>query len=421
MKYSHNYIGPLDEKLSHKASAYFTHLMGASKDVRYSVPESFLALPYDTAQLEYIKKTLKPFISKHLKYVFVAGIGGSSLGARAIQKAFAYEHDHLQKAHIIFLENCDESFIRIAHGLVETLTNIEDFVFVYISKSGKTLETAVNADVLTKILEEKFGDVDKRIIFVTDEDSELYKFGNKRSISTIIIPHIVGGRFSVFSSAGLVPLILAGFSVDFLLSGAREAMSMKTHGMPSVLVSALYALRESLHGKAVRDTFVFSPCLEDLGKWYRQLSAESLGKHVKGLPTPVGFIPTVSVGTEDLHSIGQRYFGGFSNFFTTFLHVSQNGESQYSSGTFAQKFSSIPSRDVRRVSSALCESVKDSYRDKKISFDECVLEKISLEELGCFMQFKMMETLIIGHLAGINVFDQPDVEGYKIKAKERLV
>jgi glucose-6-phosphate isomerase len=421
MKYSHSYTGPLDEKLVHKASAYFTRLIDASKDSAYLAPESFLALPYDMKHLEYVKKTLVSFISKKLKYVFVAGIGGSSLGARALQKAFAYDPEHTQRAHIIFLENCDESFLRVTAGLVSSLTDREEFVFLYVSKSGKTLETTANADVLTRLLEEKFGDIDKRIILVTDDNSALALFGKKKSLTTLVIPPPVGGRFSIFSAAGLAPLILAGFNVDALVSGAQKALHMKTHGLPSALISALYALRESLRGKAVRDTFVFSPSLEDLGKWYRQLSGESLGKQVKGLPSPAGFIPTVSVGTEDLHSVGQRYFGGLANFFTTFVSVESLHKSEYTTGAFSLALARVEVRDMCRVSSALYEGVKDSYKEDKIPFDECVLEGLSLEEVGCFMQFKMLETLIIAHCADINAFNQPHVEGYKTKARERLV
>lgn len=420
MKYSHHYTGPLDEKIVHKASAYFTHLIDASKDSAYLTPESFLALPYDAKHLEYIKKTITPLVSKKLKYVFVVGIGGSSLGARALQKAFAYDSEHIQRAQIIFLENCDDAFLRTIFGLVSSLGDIDEFVLICISKSGKTLETIANADVLSRFLEDKFGDIDKRIVLVTDDNSTLALFGKKKNLTTLIIPPTVGGRFSVFSAAGLVPLIFAGFNVDALVRGAQKALHMKTHGLPSVLISALYALRESLKGKAVRDTFVFNSSLEDLGKWYRQLSAESLGKETKGLPSPAGFIPTVSVGTEDLHSIGQRYFGGLSNFFTTFVSVEYPNQSDFTTGALSLALARVETRDIHRVSSALYEGVKDSYTEKKIPFDECTLEGLSLEEVGCFMQFKMFETLIIAHCAEINAFNQPNVEGYKSKARERL-
>lgn len=420
MKYAHYYTGPLDEKLVHKASAYFTRLIDASKDSAYLAPESFLALPYDMKHLDYVKKTLAPFVSSRLKYVFVAGIGGSSLGARALQKAFAYDPEHTQRAHIIFLENCEESFLKVTSGLVSSLANSDEFVFLFISKSGKTLETTANADVLTRLLEEKFGDIDKRIVLVTDDNSALALFGKKKSLTTLVIPPPVGGRFSVFSAAGLAPLILAGFNVDALVRGAQKALHMKTHGLPSALISALYALREALKGKAVRDTFVFDSSLEDLGKWYRQLSAESLGKRVKELPSPAGFIPTVSVGTEDLHSIGQRYFGGLANFFTTFVSVEKLDKGDYETGAFSLALARVETRNINRISMAFYDGVKDSYKEAKIPFDECVLEGLSLEEVGCFMQFKMLETLIIAHCSDSNAFNQPNVEGYKTKARERL-
>ncbi len=419
MRYSHEYRSALDPKLVKKAKEYWEHLSSKAGEVAYSSPEDFVALPYDKKQISYLHEALGRFRKDPLKYIFVIGIGGSNLGAEAIEKSFARDKDSADKADIVFIEDCDERFLGIIETLISILSKPEEFVIVFVSKSGSTLETSVNADVVFGLFEAHFGNIFSRTVIVTDFNSKLHKIGNEIKAVIVPTPAKIGGRYSVFSPVGLVPLYLAGYDIEKLLQGARKAISMQTHGLPTVLLSAVYAANEAWNGKAVRDTFIFAPELEYLGKWYRQLAGESLGKKAKNGGS-LGFIPTVSIGSHDLHSMAQRYFGGLNNFFTTLVYVEEKGDGRYVSGEFARHLSGVKPHSVSSIKFALYSSAKEEYLKLELPFDEFVFDGLKIEEIGCFMQFKMIETAIIGHLSSINAFDQPDVENYKSRARQIL-
>lgn len=418
MKYVHDYKSRLDPNLTEKADLYFKHLIGRVRETAYTSPLDFIALPYDKKQIAFIKNSLQSLKESPLRYIFVIGIGGSALGAKAIEKAFARDISSGTRADIIFLEDCDERFLHVLEILVSLIDRPVEFAIVYVSKSGATLETSANADALFSIMTKRFGNVFNRTVVVTDYGSPLHRLADEMGTIIIPMPKSIGGRFSVFSPAGLVPLYLAGFDIEELLAGATKAINLKTSGMSTILLSALYAGSEAKSGKAVRDIFIFAPELEDLGKWWRQLVAESLGKASPN-GSHMGIIPTVSIGSHDLHSMAQRYFGGRDDFFTTLVHVENRGHS-FVSGHFTKLLSQVSSHPISGVENALYKAARETFVDLGINFDEFEFRDISLEELGMFMQFKMIETVILGHIAGVNAFDQPDVEGYKKKTKSIL-
>jgi glucose-6-phosphate isomerase len=267
------------------------------------------------------------------------------------------------------------------------------------------------------ILSERFDDVADRFIVTTDKCSNLWEKMEKENITLLSIPENVGGRYSVFSSVGILPLALAGVDVEMLLKGAMDmrnkCLNEEMIDNPAV-VSALILFLNLKKNKVINDNFFFNSELEALGKWYRQLMGESLGKDEKGIT------PTVSVGSVDLHSVGQLYVGGVKN--KIFSFIKSNGDSgvDIPSGIFSDLLKDTKGKSSADILDAIFEGVTTVYSKNKIPFVEIILNGVSPKTIGEFMQFKMMEMVYLGALLGVNPFNQPDVEAYKSETKRIL-
>ncbi|KKU57245.1 MAG: Glucose-6-phosphate isomerase, partial [candidate division WWE3 bacterium GW2011_GWB1_47_11] len=195
--------------------------------------------------------------------------------------------------------------------------------------------------------------------------------------------------FSVFTAVGLFPLLCANINVVSLLEGAMEIRRLALDEDPkrnTVAMSAIATFLNSRNGKDITNTFLFGPRLESLGKWNIQLIAETLGKEGKGIT------PTVSIGSNDLHTTYQLYMDGPKDKFFTFVNThKQDGG----------------------VADAIYKAVKGSFAENGLPFVELLLDDITEKELGAFMQFKMMEVLYLAKLMGVSPFGQPEVEKYK--------
>lgn len=347
---------------------------------------------------------------KSLDYVVVVGIGGSSLGTKAIYNALKlnlrYKHPK-----ILFVESIDADNIK--HVIYKV--SKKNYLINVISKSGNTTETISNFLVLLKQLKIRKKDLVKRVVITCDYNTGLYNLGISLGINVLGLQSHVGGRFSVFSAVGLFPLCLCGINIDLLLLGARSAVhDMLSQKSPSAVCAAI--LYSHLNNRNIHDTFIFNSQLEDLGKWYRQLLSESTGK--KSLRC---YTPTVSIGSADLHSIGQLYLGGPDDKFTTFVTIKKNNYDFIVPPDFDFLVSGINKRRLSQINNFIYSGVKRAYIKKKIPFVEFSLEKISEEVLGEFMTEKMIETVFLGHLMGVNVFDQPAVELYKKETRRLLL
>lgn len=328
------------------------------------------------------------------KSIILAGIGGSNLGALAIYKALR------PKKQIYFAETLDS--IRLDR-ILENLQH--PAVLIIVSKSGTTTETIANAGVLLNKLKKQ-----DKVVAITDEGSKLWDWAEKYEFFKLSVPKEVVGRFSVFTAVGLFPLLLVGIKAEKLLEGAKEADN-------ELALTSAKAIYESWKaGKIIHDMFLFEPDLEWLGKWYRQLVGESLGKEGKGIT------PTVSIGTTDLHSVGQLYLGGPKDKFTTFISVKNHGKDftvpkdhgieELVSGISGKKFSVLMK--------AVLEGVKTAYKKQNLPFIEAELEDVSEKSLGKFMQEKMMEVVHLAKMMGVNPFDNPAVELYKEETRKLL-
>ncbi len=228
------------------------------------------------------------------------------------------------------------------------------------------------------------------------------------------------------SAVGLFPLAKAGINVTALVDGARKmrdrCLSSDIQENPAMMSAAI--LFAHYHaGRMINDNFIFHSELESLGKWYRQLLGESIGKeHDRdGKVVRIGITPTVSIGSTDLHSVGQLYLGGPKDKLTTFISAEYGKRgSTITQEVFAGVGEGIAGKKPADVAEAILKGVKIAYEKKGLPFMEILLSDITPASLGAFMQFKMMEMMYLGKLFNVNPFDQPNVESYKIETKNIL-
>lgn len=409
-------------KAREAAAGYMARLRDVAARQEYSEPESSLRLPSDDGYLGRIEALAAEKSTPALKHVFVIGIGGSNLGTQAIYDTSFLHRDKFDpgsaapKAY--FLDTVSERALAEASALVSRLEDPGEVAVVVISKSGTTMETAVNFEAVRGTLERKFGAerASGRIVAITNSGSSLYASAAERGISTIEMPDKVGGRYSVFSAVGLVPLALLGFDVRAIAAKAAVARDESLRDDGPALATAISIFRNMLAGRDALDTFLFAPELESLGKWRRQLVAESLGKtNTSG--ERVGITPTVSIGSTDLHSVAQLYIGGPRDKQTTLVSLPPLRAFNDAYGIDLGKDGSASVAPSALIP-AIYEGVKATYRNEGMPFAEAMLG--GADDIPSLMQHWMVETMILGHLMGVNAFDQPAVELYKAETRNIL-
>lgn len=400
----------------------------------YEVPECSVNLCIDQKLISAVKEVRSNKTSPQLKYILVVGIGGSNLGTKAVYDAifgFTDAIDNYRSTRIIFLETVDPEYLRRLKNFLEfEIKDPQEILINIISKSGSTTETIANAEIILAVLKEKFdsGKLKERIVVTTDEDSKLWKLATTKNIATLPMPEKVGGRYSVLSPVGLFPLLAGGIDVEALCEGAatmrKNCIENDLEENPAML-SAILLFLEYKIGKTINDNFFFVPHLESLGKWYRQLMGESIGKEkdLNGEVVHAGITPMVSLGSTDLHSVGQLYLGGPLDKFTTFTYVKNVEDPMPLPKDFMISEPEIHLQNTSAfgIMSAIFEGTKMAYSKKKLPFAEIILSEISAFTLGEYLQFKMIEMMYLGKLMNVNTFDQPNVEDYKVETKKILM
>lgn len=403
------------ENGSSKFSEYLNLLNDVVSKNSYEQPESFLHLPLDQEIRQKIQEIKNEKITSELKYIIVIGIGGSSLGAKAIYDALlGYDDSFSDKSpKMIFVDTDNPDFLFEVKNLLSSISNSEQVIINIITKSGDTMETVVNSEVL---LEGAFTGMESRIIVTTNAGSKLEQASKEKGISVFNIPEKVGGRFSVFSFAGMLPLALCGIDINKIAEGAVSANNeyLKESSENLAILSAIIEYSHYKAGKNIWDHFFFNSQLESLGKWCRQLIAESLGKEGQG-PTP-----TVSIGTNDLHSMVQLYLGGPKDKNTTFIFSEKNKNDELVPDSFPKVIEGVSGKEVSELAKIVFEGVKKTYFESGLPYSEIVLDGISEFSIGEFMQFKMIEVLCLAKLMNVNPFGQPNVELYKNNVREAL-
>jgi len=412
---------------------YTERLKKVAQQRDYTEPESSIYIPFDKSIVSEVLSIKGKVHYQNLKYILVVGIGGSNLGTKAAYDALYGYFDVLEKNRypkILFIDTTDSEYLaRLEVFLDSEITSLEEIVINVISKSGNTTETISNVEFIMSVLRRKFEKPESQLVITSNNSSQLGIDAENKDIANLGIPEIVGGRYSVFSAVGLFPLILTGFNIEKFLNGAqvmREVCLESDIFKNPALLSATILFLHSENKKTINDNFIFHPELESLGKWYRQLMGESLGKEkgVNGDSTNIGITPTVSIGSTDLHSVGQLYLGGPRDKVTTFIYSDKTVITppvpQAQERLFRGIVPMIEGKTASDIMSAILEGVKIAYTKNQLPFTEVILDDISEYSIGEFLQFKMIEIMYLGKLMGINAFDQPNVELYKEETRKLL-
>lgn len=413
-----------------KATSYISHLTQVAETNDYTVDEASINLAFDSELYNQVATLTTSKVSSSLRYIFVVGIGGSNLGTKAIYDALYGYRDigSEERPRLIFVDTTNVAMLRFyTEEIVPKLHQPDQYLVVTISKSGGTTETLANTEILLAALRQHTGDVNERTVVITDEGSAFWQAAETAAIDHLAIPSKVGGRFSVLSAVGLLPLAALGLDITALRQGAQDirayCLNTDIAHNPAWQSAALLSFAHA-RGKTIHDTFVFNSELESLGKWYRQLLGESVGKeHDRaGNQVHTGITPTVSIGSTDLHSVGQLYLGGPKDKLTTFVYAIRPGDALPipHPRVFPATVSMIDKKSTADIMSAILGGVKIAYNKASLPFMEVELDAITPYELGAFMQFKMIEMMILGHLLNVNPFDQPNVEAYKVETKRLL-
>jgi glucose-6-phosphate isomerase len=398
---------------------YKNTLHDAFEDTAYSVAESSLHAPFDEEVVEDVKKRCEPFKGK-VKVVLLAGIGGSNLGTCALYDAlrgYAQKVTKVDAPQLLTFDTTEPQILEKMEALLGNYDTAEEVVLIVVSKSGATTETLANANVLFSLFVKRFGkgSATKQTFVITDENTPLAEKAKGEGMHFFALPSKVGGRFSVFTTVGLVPLTLLGFDIDTLLEGARQGVQAScTKNKPSsAAVIASFLFEAYLQGARIHELFIWNPELETLGKWYRQLLAESIGKE-RPDGTQIGITPTIAIGSTDLHSVGQLIFGGRNDRFTTFVSVPSTwnqGQKLDMDSIFTSPV--LENKESNTVPKAIYAGVQTAYINHKLPFVSIELSAVSERELGAFMTLHMAVIMYLAQLFDVNAFDQPAVETYK--------
>ncbi len=413
-----------------RATLYTATMRRAMSDSKYTLPEASLRLPFDRALYEKSATLANKLRSERLNYVINIGIGGSSLGAQAVYEALFGVLDRYNPfaPKMLFAETCDQGILSdISEIILNEVETKEEIIIVISSKSGMTTETIMNASIMVGALHKKFGSITDRVVCITEEGSPLWRVGEEQGFSLLPIPKIVGGRYSVFSPVGMFPLFAVGLDAGLLLKGAEEELHdcIDQSVESRAFRAALDIFEWNKKGTHIFDIFLFHSELESFGKWYRQLFAESLGKETteEGSKTTPLLVPTISLGSTDLHSTEQMHLAHPLAAARILVRVSAphwDHNPVVHDRAVATLVPGVLGREPRQIMDAIYEGVKKTYDTRGVRYAEIELPDISLESLGALLQFEMCVVMHLANLLRINAFDQPNVEEYKNAVREIL-
>lgn len=372
---------------------------------------------YDKVEFERIKKAAEK-IKSDSDALVVIGIGGSYLGARAAIEMLTHSfYNILPKSkrktpEIYFAGNSISS--TYLSNLIDLLEG-KDISINVISKSGTTTEPAIAFRVFRELLEKKYGkDGARSRIYATTDRAKgaLKKLADEEGYETFVIPDDVGGRYSVLTAVGLLPIAVAGLNIDSMMKGAYDASTVYTKNSLAENISMQYAIiRNALHrkGKAIEILVNYEPGLHYFSEWWKQLYGESEGKDRKGIyPASVDF-------TTDLHSMGQFIQDGSRNIFETVLNV----EKPLKDITIGEDKDNIDGlnfltgKTMDFVNKKAFQGTLLAHSDGSVPNLVVNIPEISEYYFGNLVYFFEMACGISGYINGVNPFDQPGVEAYK--------
>ncbi|WP_299571585.1 glucose-6-phosphate isomerase [uncultured Leptotrichia sp.] len=396
------------------ANEVLTSKSGAGNDFLgwVDLPEN-----YDKDEFARIKKAAEK-IKNDSEVLVVIGIGGSYLGAKAAIEFLSHSfYNNLpkdkRKTPEIYFAGTNMSGVYLQH-LIEVVGD-RDFSVNVISKSGTTTEPAIAFRVFKKMLEEKYGkeEAAKRIYATTDKEKGALKtLATTEGYETFVVPDNVGGRFSVLTAVGLLPIAAAGINIDDLMAGAKDAMNdFANKNMDENQALQYAAVRNILHrkGKDLELMVNYEPRVHYLAEWWKQLFGESEGKDGKGL------YPTSADFSADLHSLGQYIQEGKRLFFETVVSIGKP-EVEFvieSDKDNLDGLNFIAGKTLDYVNKKATDGVILAHIDGDVPNLGVNIPEATPYHLGYTFYFFEKACGVSGYLLGVNPFDQPGVEAYK--------
>jgi glucose-6-phosphate isomerase len=354
-------------------------------------------------------------LRRNSEAVFVIGIGGSYLGARAVFEALTpyFQSQENGNPSILYAgNNISEDYLA---ELISMLGS-KDYSIIVISKSGTTTEPAIAFRILKEHIENKYGKVGakSRIVSITDkEKGALKKLSDEEGYKTFIIPDDVGGRFSVLTPVGLLPVAAAGIDIDELLKGAADMEKILNDDQEiDKNISNLYAVMRNLlyeKGKGIEIMVSYTPKMQYFIEWWKQLYGESEGKGGEGI------FPAGVIYTTDLHSMGQMVQDGVRNIFETVFNI----ENESSSLTIPEDpkdldgLNYIAGKRLSEVNRKAMEGTMMAHLDGGVPNIVINVPELSPYYIGQLIYFFERACAVSAYLLGVNPFDQPGVEAYK--------
>ena len=382
----------------------FDKIVQECKDIGYySLPKQ------DLSNLEDYKRE---FESKNsdITHLVVIGIGGSSLGLKAIYEAL--KNLRTFKRDLTFLESTDP------HSIIEKTRhlNLQKTHFFIISKSGNTIETISIYKYILQLLIEKKIDCNYRFTYITEPNSPLEAHSKTTKSFLLHVNKNIGGRFSVLSAVGLAPLILIDADIDTLLKGAlyiKKSFFNNGYMQDILLKKATYYAKNSMRYN-INSLFIYSESFEKFGEWYVQLWGESLGKKQINSSFNVGLTPISLIGPKDQHSFLQLLVEGLRDKSVTFLKIENFDKDLSIPDIKLENMHSIDGISFNSLINFQADSVIDSLLSKgDIPLDIITLDFINEENIGKLIYYYELLTSITAKLLGIDAYNQPGVEESK--------
>ncbi len=374
-----------------------------------------LPVNYDREEFARIQKAAKK-IQGDSDVLVVIGIGGSYLGARAaIEFCKGQMYNGVREKgipEIYFVgNNISSSYLNDVVAIIGE----RDFSVNIISKSGTTTEPAIAFRIFKKLLEKKYGKegAKARIYATTDKARGALKaLSDAEGYETFVVPDDVGGRFSVLTAVGLLPIAAAGIDIEQMMHGAAEAREVCKEGNMETNPSFQYAaLRNILYrkGKTTEILVNYEPALLMMGEWFKQLFAESEGKDHKGI------FPTAANFSTDLHSIGQFIQDGSRNLFETVIWVKNPRSEAYieEAEEDIDGLNYLAGKSVQFVNSKAYQGTLMAHMDGGTPNIIVEIDQADAYHFGSLVYFFEKACGLSGYLLGVNPFDQPGVEAYK--------
>ncbi|MDR0206736.1 MAG: glucose-6-phosphate isomerase [Bacteroidales bacterium] len=378
----------------------------------------WLTLPEEITpdQISDINKTAE-YLASFSEIIVVVGIGGSYLGARAVIEALQHPFKSILPNQntplILFAGNSlGEDYHK---ALIDTL-DIKEYSVIVISKSGTTTEPAIAFRILKEHCENKYGrtEAQKRIVAITDEKrGALKKLATEENYKTFVIPDDVGGRYSVLTPVGLLPIACAGLNIRKLLNGAinmrRMLLKNTTYDTNIAMQYALLRFLLYKEGKKMELVVAYEPQLFFFIEWFKQLFGESDGKQGKGI------FPAGAIFSTDLHSLGQYIQEGERHLFETVLSVEK--VSAHLPIPFDNNdldgLNYLYQKTIHEINLTAEEGTRKAHISGNVPNFRITIPTITEETLGELIYFFEFSCALSGYLLNVNPFDQPGVEAYK--------